>query len=101
MAILFTRGIPTLVYNGECDMVCNWIGSQQWVENLVWAGQPAINGAVNTTWTVAGAPVGWYRSALNVTLLVVANAGHMSPFDQPKNVYQMVRAFIQKQPWNS
>ncbi len=101
MAALFARGVPTLVYNGQCDMVCNWMGSQQWTENVVWPGQAAFNSAANTTWTVGGAPAGWYRSASNVTLLVVANAGHMSPFDQPANVYSMVRAFIKQQPWNS
>jgi carboxypeptidase C (cathepsin A) len=101
MVAIFSHGVPTLIYNGECDMVCNWMGSQAWAENLVWPGQQNISSAQNTTWTVSGVPAGWYRSALNVTVLVVANAGHMSPFDQPKNVYQMVRAFIQQESWNS
>ena len=36
---LLERGLNVLVYNGDKDYICNWEGSQNWVNNLEWSGQ--------------------------------------------------------------
>ena len=32
-------GIDILIYAGDADFVCNWMGNQAWVEALDWKGK--------------------------------------------------------------
>jgi len=87
--------IPVLIYSGNYDFVCNYVGGQYWTANIEkWQYQQQFNNAVNQSWTVDGVAAGYYKSAANLIELIVYNAGHMSPFDQPKNVHNMVYTFI-------
>jgi len=87
--------IPVLLYNGNFDLICNWMGTQTWSNDMAWPGSKAFASAPNTTWAGAsGQNGGWYKSAAGLTRLIVANAGHMSPFDQPANVQVMVWQFL-------
>ncbi|KAI3954014.1 hypothetical protein MKW98_017838, partial [Papaver atlanticum] len=36
--ILVEDGIKLLVYAGECDLICNWLGNSRWVEAMEWSG---------------------------------------------------------------
>lgn len=35
--------IPVLVYAGDADFICNWLGNHAWTEALEWPGQKAFN----------------------------------------------------------
>jgi len=87
--------IPVLLYNGQYDLICNTDGTADWSNAMVWPGQQAFLQAPNTTWMGAAGQVGgFYQSAKGLTRLVVDNAGHMSPFDQPANVQVMVWDYL-------
>jgi carboxypeptidase C (cathepsin A) len=81
-------------YNGNKDLICNMIGTNEWTSQIGWPGQNAYNNAQNQTWTVAGKVAGYYKYAANLTHLIVYNAGHMAPFDQPQNTQSMLYTFI-------
>jgi len=81
-------------YNGNYDLICNLMGTNTWTSNLKWPGQQAFNNAQNHTWVVAGQTAGYYKSAQGFTHVVVYNAGHMSPFNQPRNTQDMLYRFI-------
>jgi len=89
-----------LVYSGELDYICNWVGGYSWCSNLVWPGQKQFNALNFTDWHVSGQVAGAAKNALNLTFLKVANAGHMVPMDQPKNALDMLRRFLKNQPFN-
>lgn len=38
LAPLLDDGIPILIYNGDQDYICNWVGGLAWVEALQWSG---------------------------------------------------------------
>jgi len=87
--------IPVLLYNGNYDLICNMDGTADWSDAMVWPGAAKFATATNQSWTGAkGQAGGWYKSAQGLTRLIVANAGHMSPFDQPANVQVMVWQFL-------
>eukprot|EP01129_Flabellula_baltica_P008579 TRINITY_DN341_c0_g1_i5.p1 TRINITY_DN341_c0_g1~~TRINITY_DN341_c0_g1_i5.p1 ORF type:complete len:109 (+),score=19.90 TRINITY_DN341_c0_g1_i5:322-648(+) len=88
--------IPVLLYNGNCDLICNYMGTAEYVKIMDWPYQQAFNNAMNNTWTVDGAQAGYYKSAYNLTLLIVENAGHMVPYDQPKNSHDLLYRFMNK-----
>jgi len=75
--------VPVTIYNGNLDIICNFYGETEVVNNLEWSGQDGFLAALNNTWNLAGEAVGNYRSFDNFTFVVVYNAGHMVPHDQP------------------
>ncbi|KAH6814015.1 SERINE CARBOXYPEPTIDASE-LIKE 49 [Perilla frutescens var. frutescens] len=36
---LLHDGIKLLIYAGEYDLICNWLGNSRWVESMQWSGQ--------------------------------------------------------------
>jgi carboxypeptidase C (cathepsin A) len=86
--------IPILLYNGNYDLICNMEGTATWSDAMDWPGSSAFASATNQTWNGAGQVGGYFKSAQGLTRLIVYNAGHMSPFDQPANVQVMVWRFL-------
>jgi len=87
--------IPVMIYNGNYDLICDWMGTAAWSDEMVWPGQQKFLSAPNTTWIGAnGQSAGFYKTAMGLVRVVVANAGHMSPFDQPANTQIMVWKYL-------
>jgi len=87
-------GTRVLIYAGDQDYICNWLGNQAWTQALPWSHQGEFNSTVPTNWTVGSAAGGTIQSAKGFTFLRVFNAGHMVPRDQPEAALSMLNAFI-------
>ena len=87
-------GIKVLIYAGDQDYICNWLGNRAWTRALEWAHKAEFNAAAAKNWTVGGAAAGTAQSAANFTFLRVYDAGHMVPRDQPAVALSMVDDFI-------
>ena len=94
LPIILAAGVPVTVYNGALDIICNFYGEAETLANLAWPGQNGFNGATNQTWTVAGQTAGTYKTYQNLTFVVVANAGHMVPHDQPANALALMETVL-------
>jgi len=89
--------VRALIYAGDLDFICNWLGNQAWSLSLPWNGQKAFNSTKPVDWNVDGKAVGTIRQAngvSNMTFVRVFDAGHMVPIDQPKPALALVNAFI-------
>lgn len=91
---LLAAGVRVLIYAGDADFICNWMGNRAWVQALPWPGKAVFGAAPELDWAVAGAKAGKVRSAQGLTFLQVFGAGHMVPMDQPANALAMVNAFV-------
>lgn len=91
---LLANGTRVLIYAGDYDYICNWIGNKQWTLALQWPGSNDFNNAKDATWNVNGTEAGLLRSAKGFSFLQVHAAGHMVPHDQPKVALHMVNQFI-------
>ncbi|KAG1047184.1 hypothetical protein G6F43_010356 [Rhizopus delemar] len=80
-------GVRVLLYVGEMDWICNWIGNLEWTLNMRWKGKIGYIRAPVLPWysTLTGKHAGDVRTFENLTFLKVFGAGHMVPFDQPEN----------------
>eukprot|EP01060_Flectonema_neradi_P031494 TRINITY_DN4798_c0_g1_i1.p1 TRINITY_DN4798_c0_g1~~TRINITY_DN4798_c0_g1_i1.p1 ORF type:complete len:447 (+),score=117.97 TRINITY_DN4798_c0_g1_i1:48-1388(+) len=96
---LLANGIRVLIYAGEVDFICNWLGNKAWTLALPWPGKAAFNAAQDHPWNVQGTQAGIARTAQNFTFLQVHNAGHMVPADQPLNAVTMVEQFLAHKPF--
>lgn len=98
---LLASGGRVMIYAGEDDFICNWLGNVEWTKVMVWPGQAAYNAAPNITWTAKdGSVAGSTVSANNFTFVKVLNAGHMVPMNQPENALDMMLRFIRNQPFD-
>merc|ERR1719440_1529266 len=90
-------GTRVLIYAGDQDYICNWLGNRAWTQALPWSHQGDFNSTKAVNWTdpAAGAEAaGTIQSSNGFTFLRVFNAGHMVPRDQPKAALAMMNAFI-------
>jgi len=86
---LLEGGIPVMIYAGDADYVCNWIGNKAWTMALDWTGHDAFNNAEDINWN----DMGMVRSANGFTFLQVYGAGHLVPMDQPIAALTLLNTF--------
>jgi len=91
VADLLNAGIPALMYAGDVDFICNYLGNKAWTYSLQWKGKDAFQAAGEHDWKGKGLA----RSAEGMTFLQVYDAGHMVPSDQPEVALDMIKIFTQ------
>eukprot|EP00937_MAST-01D_sp_MAST-1D-sp2_P000353 g353.t1 len=118
LARVLDTGLPTLLYFGERDLSCNFLGAQRFLASLPWRGRDGYNAAPRAAWRVAPPPPalapfdraaavpapgesteglavsGFVRAHANLHFLLVLNSGHLVPFSQPWRALDLVRRFI-------
>jgi cathepsin A (carboxypeptidase C) len=90
------KEIPVLIYAGDADYICNWLGNQAWTEALEWPGKKDFNQAKIKDLKLAGADkeYGKVKAAGNFTFMQVYQAGHMVPMDQPENSLDFLNRWL-------
>lgn len=98
--------LPVLLYQGADDGQDGPAGTNAWLRELadfdelrdferqvpeLWFADG--DGADATP--AAGAAAGWRRAAGLLTQVVVRNAGHMAPHDQPRATQTMIQTWVQ------
>jgi len=92
---MLEAGIRVLIYVGDQDFICNWIGNEQWVRKLEWSGKDEFNAVSEGIYAMEnGQEIGNIRSHGGLTFLQVYQAGHMVPMDQPEKSLTMFNDFI-------
>ncbi|CAN6650659.1 vacuolar serine-type carboxypeptidase Atg42p [Trichomonascus vanleenenianus] len=91
---LLDDDIPVLIYAGDLDFICNWVGNWAWVENLAWEGSAQFSTASNETFEVSGKAAGELANYDKFTFLRVYQAGHMVPHDQPEAALAMFNRWL-------
>ncbi|KAE8732678.1 Serine carboxypeptidase 3 [Hibiscus syriacus] len=92
---LLEVGIRLLVYAGDYDLICNWIGNSNWVHAMAWSGQKEFGAAPMVPFVIDGVETGQLKSHGPLSFLKVHNAGHMVPMDQLKASLQMLQNWMQ------
>ncbi|EGV65681.1 carboxypeptidase C [Yamadazyma tenuis] len=87
-------GLPVLIYAGDKDFICNWLGNQGWTDALEWKGADGFSVAPVQKWNNGKVHAGDVKNFDKFTFLRVFGGGHMVPFDQPENSLDMVNRWI-------
>ncbi|KAH7911621.1 peptidase S10 serine carboxypeptidase [Hygrophoropsis aurantiaca] len=102
---LISNGIRLLIYAGNADLMCNYMGETTFISNLDNIYHDAFLEAAANPWSINEKPVGEVRSAGdspstagNLTLAIIYEAGHMSPYDQPAATLDMMTKWIRDVP---
>ncbi|XP_029655433.1 probable serine carboxypeptidase CPVL [Octopus sinensis] len=85
----------TLFFSGQLDIIVPFQMTSAFLRNLEWEGKENFFRASQQRWySKTGRVNGYYLSSQNLMQLVVRNAGHMVPMDQPEAALEMLRLFI-------
>ncbi|KAF9444146.1 alpha/beta-hydrolase [Macrolepiota fuliginosa MF-IS2] len=95
IAALLERDIRVLIYVGTYDWICNWVGNERWTLDLEWSGREKFVREELREWTVEGKKAGLVRSHGGFTFVTVDGAGHMVPYDKPKEALAMVQRWLE------
>jgi len=88
--------IPILIYAGDADFICNWLGNKAWTEALEWPGQKKYAAAPfdSLKLTADGSKIGHVKSSGNFTFIQLHAGGHMVPYDQPEASLDMLNRWL-------
>ncbi|KAA1475365.1 alpha/beta-hydrolase [Dentipellis sp. KUC8613] len=98
VAALLERDVKVLIYVGDYDWICNWVGNERWSLALDWSGKAAFSSQELRTWEVDGQVAGKTRAANGFTFATVHGAGHMVPYDKPKQALALVNRWLAGEP---
>ncbi|KAF9326742.1 hypothetical protein BG006_009872 [Podila minutissima] len=91
---LLEDGIRVLLYSGDADFICNWMGNKAWALELPWSGQAKLQEKKDKKWFANGDHAGDVRTSGPLTYLRVFGAGHMVPYDKPAESLEMFNTWI-------
>ncbi|KAK4169619.1 putative carboxypeptidase S1 [Cladorrhinum sp. PSN259] len=76
-------GVNVLVWAGDADWVCNWMGNFDLIQGINFPNQQEFVNKPVVPFTVNGQVYGEYKTVNNLSWLRVYNSGHMVPYYQP------------------
>lgn len=86
---LLNNDVKVLMYHGDLDFICNWVGGEKAIDGVEWYGQHTWKQAA---WKNKG--YGLHRKFRSLEFIKFSNAGHMVPMDQPAHALEMMAEFI-------
>jgi cathepsin A (carboxypeptidase C) len=97
------KKIPVLLYAGDADFICNWLGNKAWSEVLEWPGKKDYSpkSLKPLKLTESGKKVGEFKSSGNFTFIRMFAGGHMVPMDQPKSSLDMFNRWLGGEWWET
>ncbi|KAJ3117543.1 hypothetical protein HK100_000800 [Physocladia obscura] len=95
IAEILDAGVRVLIYAGDADFVCNWIGNIAWLTEMEWNGSAGFQAAPDQDFLVGNDEiVGKFRTFGNLTWVKIFDAGHMVPYDKPAASLEMLNNWI-------
>ena len=94
---MLKNGHTALIYAGDADYMCNWLGNQKWTQAMKWHGQKGYLKAPDLTWKVNGEVRGTVRHSDGLTFVRIHDAGHMVPRDAPGASLAMLQQYLAHQ----
>ncbi|XP_013784600.1 lysosomal protective protein-like [Limulus polyphemus] len=86
--------VKGLVYNGDVDMACNFLGDEWFVDNL----HLKIKGEFRN-WKFGDQIAGFVKEFDNLTFVTIKGSGHMVPQDKPGPAFKMITNFLFNKPF--
>eukprot|EP00456_Euglypha_rotunda_P045679 TRINITY_DN3620_c0_g1_i1.p1 TRINITY_DN3620_c0_g1~~TRINITY_DN3620_c0_g1_i1.p1 ORF type:complete len:325 (+),score=50.99 TRINITY_DN3620_c0_g1_i1:93-977(+) len=91
-----------LIYNGQNDVILSAPNCENFIRTIQWNGSDLFATAPKVQWRINASdvdPVGYARQAGTFVYVVVRNAGHLLPQDQPEPAFDMITRFIEGKSW--
>ncbi|KAF9449182.1 alpha/beta-hydrolase [Macrolepiota fuliginosa MF-IS2] len=97
LAELADKKFPILIWVGDYDIKCNWIGVHDSMVSMNWYGNQTLNSTHYSTITVGNKAVAEAKVVHNFSFVRVYKAGHALPAYQPEAAQAIFEEFVQKE----
>lgn len=91
------RGV---IYNGQLDIIVAYPLTENYLANLNFSSSAEFKNASRCIWKVDGIVAGYAKTAGNLTEVLVRDAGHMVPTDQPKWAMDLINRLTKNKKFN-
>nr|BAN20175.1 retinoid-inducible serine carboxypeptidase [Riptortus pedestris] len=83
-----------LFFNGQLDIIVAYPLTVNFLQKLEWSGAEIYKTAPRKQWYVGSELAGYSKTAKGLTEVLVRNAGHMVPLDQPVWALDLITKFV-------
>ncbi|KAK6161000.1 hypothetical protein DH2020_004381 [Rehmannia glutinosa] len=83
-----------VLYQGQCDLRDGVLSTLSWVKKMKWDDIDEFLKAERSVWRVDGNLAGYVQKWKSLSHVVVLNAGHLVPTDQPLNSQVMIQDWV-------
>ncbi|WFD35926.1 carboxypeptidase D [Malassezia cuniculi] len=90
---ILDAGVPVLIFAGDKDLICNYIGLERMVDALEWKGARGFSDPP-VEYTLGGRDAGIWRTSRGLSYVRVKDASHMAGVDKPLVVHDMMLRFM-------
>lgn len=70
------RGIPVMLFVGDRDFICNYVGMEGLIKEMTWNGRKGLGTVKTESWVVDGTPAGTWVESRNLTYVKVSILMH-------------------------
>ncbi|KAJ4460845.1 hypothetical protein PAPYR_2664 [Paratrimastix pyriformis] len=102
LVLLLTAGYKVALYNGQYDLIVAPATTAGMLSSLPWVGTTSFLQQPMRIWKVDpadGEIAGYVRSFKNLQYIVVRDAGHILPFNQPRRALDLITRFVENKPF--
>ncbi|KAG1881409.1 Alpha/Beta hydrolase protein [Suillus tomentosus] len=101
LSALVNSRMKILIWAGDTDLVCNWLGGHASVLAMDWYGNETLHNTPLTNMTIDGKPVAAVQNVDNFSFARVYGAGHEVPAFQPQAALQIFSQVVRKEQLHS
>ncbi|KAG1822825.1 Alpha/Beta hydrolase protein [Suillus subaureus] len=101
LSALANSGMKILIWAGDADMNCNWLGGHASVLAMDWYGNETLHNTPFTNMTINGTPVAAVQNVDNFSFARVYGAGHEVAAFQPQAALEIFSQVVHKEQLHS
>jgi len=101
LGALANSGLRILIWAGDTDIICNWVGGHEAILAMDWYGNETLHNTPLTNMTLDDEPIAQIQNVDNFTFARLFGAGHEVAAFQPKAALAIFTQVIAKEPLHS